>query len=503
MTWNRSLAATCLYAVAALAGACAPADEADVETTEVVQGLNPSNGSVVRLQNACSGLVLDVTGASTVDGAAASQWTSWSGANQTWTLRSAAGGAYVLVAQHSGKALDVSGASTASGARVLQWTVNGQRNQQWFFSAVGDGSYRVSPGHALTKNLQPAGASSAAGALMEINAANPASCAQRWKLVAAGATPPPATDTQAPVAPAALAASAVSPTAATLTWGASSDNVGVTGYRIFRNGTQVAQTSALTSVVTGLTCGTSYSLGVSAHDAAGNVSSVSTLPVSTASCPASSGPQPLGVAGTWTLAFSDEFNGASLDLSKWSTVDGWQMNGVTTRASNVAVSGGNLVLTLASSTSGAEICSGSECGAGAGAFHVNVGNYAEARVYFPGSGTTIYNWPAWWISGPSWPSAGEHDIAEGLGQLTVNYHSPSGAHNQGGVPGTWSNAFHVYGVHRKATSADVYWDGVLVKSYRTDDNGQGQSLIFNIGEGSSHVYGAASRMLVDYVRVWK
>ena len=28
---------------------------------------------------------------------------------------------------------------------------------------------------------------------------------------------------------------------------------------------------------------------------------------------------------------------------------------------------------------------------------------------------TIYNWPAWWVSGPSWPAAGENDIADGLG----------------------------------------------------------------------------------------
>ena len=132
-----------------------------------------------------------------------------------------------------------------------------------------------------------------------------------------------------------------------------------------------------------------------------------------------------------------------------------------------------------------------------------VGSYSEARVYFPGNGTSLYNWPAWWTSGPNWPAAGEHDIAEVLGgKLTVNYHSPSGAHNQGAVTGNWGNAFHVYGVYRKASSADVYWDGVLVKSYPTDDNGAGQSLLLNVGAGSPAAYGTASQVKVDYVRVW-
>jgi hypothetical protein len=142
-------------------------------------------------------------------------------------------------------------------------------------------------------------------------------------------------------------------------------------------------------------------------------------------------------------------------------------------------------------------------GAGANGFLLPVGGYAEARVLFPGNGTSIYNWPAWWTSGPGWPAAGEHDIAEGLGSLTVNYHSLSGSHNQGVIPGTWSNAFHVYGLHRKATSADVYWDGRLVKSYSTDDNGGAQSLLLNVGRGNTAVYGTGSQVKVDYVRAWR
>jgi hypothetical protein len=85
--------------------------------------------------------------------------------------------------------------------------------------------------------------------------------------------------------------------------------------------------------------------------------------------------------------------------------------------------------------------------------------------------------------------------------MTVNYHSPSGAHNQGTIPGVWSNAFHVYGLYRGAGFAEVYYDGVLVKRYPTDDNGNGQALIVNIGSG--HTAQVPSQLLVDYVRAWK
>jgi hypothetical protein len=206
------------------------------------------------------------------------------------------------------------------------------------------------------------------------------------------------------------------------------------------------------------------------------------------------------------MKFDDEFNGTALDTTRWKALDGYRMNNTTTRASNVSVSGGNLVLTLPSSTSGAYVSSSRSDGAGANGYDLPVGGYAEARVYMPGTDTTIYNWPAWWASGPSWPAAGENDIAEVLGgKMTVNYHSSSGAHNQGVIPGTWHNAFHVFGIHRKATSADVYYDGKLVKSYPTDDNGAGESLLLNVGStsGSNQMYGTGSQVKVDYVRAWQ
>ena len=81
-------------------------------------------------------------------------------------------------------------------------------------------------------------------------------------------------DTQAPTAPTNLAASAITQSSLTLNWTASTDNVGVTGYDVFRNGTKI-NTSLVTTTtynVTGLSASTAYQFYVQAKDAAGNTS---------------------------------------------------------------------------------------------------------------------------------------------------------------------------------------------------------------------------------------
>ncbi len=84
-----------------------------------------------------------------------------------------------------------------------------------------------------------------------------------------------APDTQAPTAPSGLAASNISSTSLVLTWNAATDNVGVTGYNVYKDGTNLGTTSNTNYTVTGLTPSTSYSFYVKAKDAAGNISSAS------------------------------------------------------------------------------------------------------------------------------------------------------------------------------------------------------------------------------------
>ncbi|MGZ5534094.1 MAG: DUF7402 domain-containing protein [Methylobacter sp.] len=83
------------------------------------------------------------------------------------------------------------------------------------------------------------------------------------------------TDTTAPSAPSSLGATAGSSTQVSLVWNASTDNVGVTGYRIYRNGTQINTSTATSFTDTTVTAGTSYSYTIKAYDAAGNLSASS------------------------------------------------------------------------------------------------------------------------------------------------------------------------------------------------------------------------------------
>ena len=108
-----------------------------------------------------------------------------------------------------------------------------------------------------------------------------------------------APDTTPPSVPAGLSATAVSSTQINLSWTASTDNVGVTGYDVFRNGTQVGTTTTTSYQDTGLTAGTTYSYTVAAYDAAGNVSAQSTAASATTQAPDTTPPSvPTGLSAT-------------------------------------------------------------------------------------------------------------------------------------------------------------------------------------------------------------
>jgi len=92
-------------------------------------------------------------------------------------------------------------------------------------------------------------------------------------------------DTQAPGVPAGLASANVTQTGFTLSWTASTDNVGVTGYEVFREGVSIGTSSATSFSVSGLTCGSYYGMTVRARDASGNWSAQSSeLDVNTSAC---------------------------------------------------------------------------------------------------------------------------------------------------------------------------------------------------------------------------
>ena len=80
-----------------------------------------------------------------------------------------------------------------------------------------------------------------------------------------------------PSTPTALASNNVSGTSAGLSWALSTDNVGVTGYRVLRNNVQVGTTAATSYTDSSLTAATTYSYAVQAYDAMGNMSAASSV----------------------------------------------------------------------------------------------------------------------------------------------------------------------------------------------------------------------------------
>jgi len=82
-------------------------------------------------------------------------------------------------------------------------------------------------------------------------------------------------DTQAPTVPTNLTASNVADTTLTLSWNASSDNVGVTGYDVYQGAALLGNVAGTSANVTGLTAGTTYAYSVRAKDAANNTSAAS------------------------------------------------------------------------------------------------------------------------------------------------------------------------------------------------------------------------------------
>ncbi|WP_326664845.1 glycoside hydrolase family 6 protein [Streptomyces sp. NBC_00385] len=90
-----------------------------------------------------------------------------------------------------------------------------------------------------------------------------------------GGNPGGGDDTQAPTAPTGVTVTAKTSGSVSLSWTASTDNTGVTGYDVFRGGVKVGSSTTTSYTDSGLSASTAYSYTVKAKDAAGNVSAAS------------------------------------------------------------------------------------------------------------------------------------------------------------------------------------------------------------------------------------
>ena len=134
-------------------------------TWTAAAGSGPVDGSTHYLTSASSGLVMDVSGASTASGAKVVQWSNHSGTNQQWTVHSVSGNIFTLVNVNSGKCLETPNQSTTQGVQLDQGTCNGSTSQQWSVNPVGAGYSLVNVLSGLYADVF--GASGSAGAAID------------------------------------------------------------------------------------------------------------------------------------------------------------------------------------------------------------------------------------------------------------------------------------------------------------------------------------------------
>ena len=99
-----------------------------------------------------------------------------------------------------------------------------------------------------------------------------------------------------PTTPTVVKVTSATDTTVGLSWTASTDDVAVTGYGLYLSGSRTSETTGTTGQFTGLKCGTTYTLGVDAKDAAGLRSAPATLSAATSPCsPTTPPPSSTGV----------------------------------------------------------------------------------------------------------------------------------------------------------------------------------------------------------------
>jgi GH43 family beta-xylosidase/putative hemolysin len=104
-------------------------------------GETAATPTAYRIVNRNSGKCLDVSGASTADGADVAQWTCTGGANQRWRIEDLGNDTNRVVSVGSGKVLDVSNCGGADGANIQQWSWLNNNCQKFRLVISGAGGW--------------------------------------------------------------------------------------------------------------------------------------------------------------------------------------------------------------------------------------------------------------------------------------------------------------------------------------------------------------------------
>ncbi len=229
----------------------------------------------------------------------------------------------------------------------------------------------------------------------------------------------------------------------------------------------------------------------------------------------------------WNLAWSDEFNGTSIDTSNWKFETGgggWGNNELeyyTNRSDNARIENGNLVIEgRKESYNGASYTSARLKSQGLRNWTYGK---VEARMKLP-AGQGI--WPAFWMLGENisqvnWPACGEIDIMEHINNEslvhgTIHWDNNGHAYYGTASPNIDVTQYHVYSVEWNASSIKWFVDGTQYLEANIANNINGTDefhkpffILFNLAIGgdwpgspnSSTAFPA--KMYVDYVRVYK
>lgn len=233
---------------------------------------------------------------------------------------------------------------------------------------------------------------------------------------------------------------------------------------------------------------------------------------------------PNGPTGQWTLKFADEFDGNSLDLSKWRP--NWLASSDTARTqpvndlehacydpAQVRVAGGTLRMTAerVSPRAGCVLRNGSTASYATGLIQSNehyrfTYGYVEARMLLPGSGNRPENWPAFWTNGQNWPRDGEIDVMEVLGgEPRWHYHWSGGDVGSDFDLVAPKAGWHTFGALWEPGRITFYYDGRNVGSVTTGVTSSPHYMILS-NALSSTISGpitVPSTVQVDYVRHWQ
>ncbi len=230
-----------------------------------------------------------------------------------------------------------------------------------------------------------------------------------------------------------------------------------------------------------------------------------------------------------TLVWSDEFNGNSIDTSKWGYEIGTGSNGwgnneqqyYTNRTDNAYVSGGALHIRAKRESYGGRNYTSARLNTN-GKFTFTYG-YVEARLALP-SNQGI--WPAFWMLGANigsvgWPSCGEIDIMEAINAENKTYgtcHWNANGHAEYGKPTSNFDItqYHTYGLQWDNQYIRFFVDGnkfyemyIANNTGDTDEFHRPFYLLLNVAVGgnwpgfSINDSAFPQEMKVDYVRVYQ